>query len=78
MEHQHLILYKEELFTPDAPHNHMSLDGVEIITNSSGSHFTLRKLDLRLELIMEATKKNGGIYLVCTSLDTKCVERTYC
>ncbi|KAI9870352.1 MAG: glutamine-dependent NAD(+) synthetase, partial [Pleopsidium flavum] len=53
----------EELFTPDPPHSHMSLDGVEVITNSSGSHFTLRKLDTRLQLIMEATRKNGGIYL---------------
>lgn len=53
----------EELFTPDSPHTHMSLDGVEIITNSSGSHFTLRKLNTRLDLIMEATKKNGGVYL---------------
>jgi NAD+ synthase (glutamine-hydrolysing) len=41
----------------------MSLDGIEIIANSSGSHFTLRKLDLRLQLIREATKKNGGVYL---------------
>lgn len=41
----------------------MSLDGVEVFTNSSGSHFTLRKLETRLQLIMEATKKNGGIYL---------------
>lgn len=41
----------------------MSLDGVEVITNSSGSHFTLRKLETRLSLIMEATRKNGGIYL---------------
>ena len=41
----------------------MGLDGVEIITNSSGSHFTLRKLDVRLNLIKEATKKNGGVYL---------------
>lgn len=53
----------EELFTPNAPHIAMSLDGVEIITNSSGSHFTLQKLDTRLQLIMEATRKNGGIYL---------------
>ncbi|KAH8668588.1 putative glutamine dependent NAD+ synthetase [Xylariales sp. PMI_506] len=53
----------EELFTPDPPHNHMSLNGVEIITNSSGSHFTLRKLSLRMQLIMEATRKNGGVYL---------------
>jgi NAD+ synthase (glutamine-hydrolysing) len=53
----------EELFTPDSPHNAMSLNGVEIITNSSGSHFTLRKLDTRLQLIMEATRKNGGTYV---------------
>jgi NAD+ synthase (glutamine-hydrolysing) len=58
-----LISEQEELFTPDSPHNHMSLDGVEIITNSSGSHFTLRKLETRLQLIIEATKKSGGVYL---------------
>ncbi|RYP68382.1 hypothetical protein DL770_008450 [Monosporascus sp. CRB-9-2] len=43
----------EELFLPDPPHNHMSLNGVEVITNSSGSHFTLRKLSLRMQLVME-------------------------
>ncbi|RYP74911.1 hypothetical protein DL771_002695 [Monosporascus sp. 5C6A] len=53
----------EELFLPDPPHNHMSLNGVEVITNSSGSHFTLRKLSLRMQLIMEATRKNGGVYI---------------
>ncbi|KAK9448379.1 uncharacterized protein V1518DRAFT_375002 [Limtongia smithiae] len=53
----------EELFTPDAPHINMSLDGIEIITNSSGSHHQLRKLDLRMNLITEATAKCGGIYL---------------
>ncbi|KAL8771461.1 MAG: hypothetical protein Q9209_003131 [Squamulea sp. 1 TL-2023] len=53
----------EELFTPAAPHSTMGLDGVEIYTNSSGSHFELRKLKTRLDLIIEATKKSGGIYL---------------
>lgn len=53
----------EELFTPQSPHIAMSLDGVEIITNSSGSHHELRKLDTRMELITEATKKCGGVYL---------------
>ncbi|KAI1440613.1 glutamine-dependent NAD(+) synthetase with GAT domain-containing protein [Annulohypoxylon stygium] len=53
----------EELFTPAAPHIPMSLDGVEIITNSSGSHFELQKLETRLQLIMEATRKCGGVYL---------------
>jgi NAD+ synthase (glutamine-hydrolysing) len=35
----------------------MSLDGVEIITNSSGSHHELRKLDRRIDLIREANQK---------------------
>ena len=35
----------------------MGLDGVEIITNSSGSHHELRKLYRRVDLIKEATLK---------------------
>ncbi|KAI9808621.1 MAG: glutamine-dependent NAD(+) synthetase [Sarcosagium campestre] len=53
----------EELFTPAAPHAQMSLDGIEIFTNSSGSHHELRKLKTRYDLIHEATAKAGGIYL---------------
>ncbi|KAL8856647.1 MAG: hypothetical protein Q9178_006714 [Gyalolechia marmorata] len=53
----------EELFTPAAPHGPMGLDGVEIFSNSSGSHFELRKLKTRLDLIIETTRKSGGIYL---------------
>lgn len=53
----------EELFTPAAPHSQMSLDGVEVFTNSSGSHHELRKLKTRFDLIVEATRKAGGIYL---------------
>lgn len=53
----------EELFTPNAPHSAMSLNGVEIFTNSSGSHHELRKLNTRYDLILEATRKAGGIYL---------------
>ncbi|KAJ1767730.1 glutamine-dependent NAD(+) synthetase [Coemansia sp. RSA 1813] len=53
----------EELFTPESPHIAMSLDGAEIIINSSGSHHELRKLHRRVELIREATLKCGGIYL---------------
>lgn len=37
----------------------MGLDGVEIFTNSSGSHHELRKLFTRVELIKEATLKVG-------------------
>jgi NAD+ synthase (glutamine-hydrolysing) len=53
----------EELFTPRAPHIDMSLDGVEIFTNSSGSHHSLRKLDQRMSLILGATALSGGVYL---------------
>ncbi|KIY65087.1 glutamine-dependent NAD synthetase with GAT domain-containing protein [Cylindrobasidium torrendii FP15055 ss-10] len=53
----------EELFTPASPHILMGLDGVEIFTNSSGSHHELRKLHTRIDLIKEATTKLGGIYL---------------
>ncbi|KAJ6493647.1 hypothetical protein C8R47DRAFT_1176603 [Mycena vitilis] len=53
----------EELFTPASPHILMGLDGVEIFTNSSGSHHELRKLYTRIELIKEATLKLGGVYL---------------
>lgn len=53
----------EELFTPNSPHIQLALDGVEIFTNSSGSHHELRKLDTRMNLITSATKKCGGIYL---------------
>jgi NAD+ synthase (glutamine-hydrolysing) len=41
----------------------MGLDGVEIFTNSSGSHHELRKLNTRVDLIKAATQKVGGIYL---------------
>ncbi|KAJ2160337.1 glutamine-dependent NAD(+) synthetase [Coemansia sp. RSA 552] len=53
----------EELFTPESPHIAMSLDGAEVIVNSSGSHHELRKLQRRVDLISEATLKCGGIYL---------------
>ena len=53
----------EELFTPNAPHIELALNGVEIISNGSGSHHQLRKLDQRVDLIESATKKSGGCYL---------------
>lgn len=53
----------EELFTPDAPHISLGLDGVEIIGNGSGSHHQLRKLDKRVNLMQSATDKTGGVYL---------------
>lgn len=53
----------EELFAPDSPNIYLGLDGVEIITNGSGSHHELRKLNQRTDLIQSATAKNGGVYL---------------
>lgn len=53
----------EEMWSPNAPHVPMSLDGIEIFCNSSASHFSLQKLDIRLKLISEATRKCGGIYV---------------
>lgn len=40
----------------------MGLDGVEIFTNSSGSHHELRKLTTRVNLIKEATEKVRFFY----------------
>mmetsp|Transcript_14531 Transcript_14531/g.25481 ORF Transcript_14531/g.25481 Transcript_14531/m.25481 type:complete len:725 (-) Transcript_14531:171-2345(-) len=53
----------EELFTPRAPHIDLALQGVEVISNGSGSHHQLRKLSQRLDLIKNATAKAGGVYL---------------
>ncbi|GIL46495.1 hypothetical protein Vafri_3475, partial [Volvox africanus] len=53
----------EELFTPQAPHITLALAGVEVISNGSGSHHQLRKLNQRLDLIRGATAKAGGVYL---------------
>eukprot|EP00887_Chlorella_sp_A99_P004869 scaffold4.g4869.t1 len=53
----------EELFTPQSPHIDLALAGVEIISNGSGSHHQLRKLNQRMDLMLSATSKAGGIYL---------------
>lgn len=53
----------EELFTPRSPHIDLGLDGVELIANGSGSHHELRKLNTRVNLIVSATSKLGGVYM---------------
>ncbi|KUJ17506.1 glutamine-dependent NAD(+) synthetase-like protein [Mollisia scopiformis] len=53
----------EELFTPRSPGSGAGLDGCEIISNSSGSHHELRKLNTRVDLIRQETLRSGGIYL---------------
>lgn len=58
----------EELFTPAAPHINLSLAGVEIISNGSGSHHQLRKLNQRMDLMLNATGKAGGVYLYANQM----------
>lgn len=47
----------EELFVPHSPHIDMSLDGVSIFVNLSASHHILRKLNYRINLIMQSMQK---------------------
>ncbi|XP_022721778.1 glutamine-dependent NAD(+) synthetase [Durio zibethinus] len=53
----------EELFTPIPPHTELTLNGVEVFLNASGSHHQLRKLDLRLRAFIGATHTRGGVYM---------------
>lgn len=53
----------EELWTPDSPHIGQALAGVEIIGNGSGSHHQLRKLETRMNHIVSATARCGGVYV---------------
>ena len=57
------IIWFQFHFFIQRSHLNLALDGVEIITNSSGSHHQLRKVDKRIGLIQNATSKCGGIYL---------------
>lgn len=66
----------EELWSPDGHHIDLSLDGVEIIANGSGSHHELRKSYVRVDLIKSATMKCGGIYVFANQLGCD-GERTY-
>ncbi|TPX60523.1 hypothetical protein PhCBS80983_g01676 [Powellomyces hirtus] len=58
-----VISARENRVLRGAFHAGQALDGVEIFTNSSGSHHEFRKLDTRIDLIRGATRKSGGIYL---------------
>ena len=54
---QQLISVCCMLYAEFSPHVDMALDGVEIITNGSGSHHELRKTYLRFDLLKSATVK---------------------
>lgn len=53
----------EELWVPHAPHVDLYLSGVDIVTNGSASHYVLRKLAARVDLVLAATRASGGVYL---------------
>jgi NAD+ synthase (glutamine-hydrolysing) len=57
----------EELWAPKSPHINFYLAGVEIISNGSGSHHGLRRMDARLTLMQEPTRKCGGAYMYANS-----------
>lgn len=53
----------EELWNPRSTHIDLSLSGVEIIVNASGSYIQLRKAYITTDLIRNASFKAGGLYL---------------
>ena len=53
----------EELWNIHSTHIDMSLDGVEIMVNSSGSYKELRKAYVVVDLVKSATAKAGGCYM---------------
>lgn len=55
-----------------APHISLALAGVEIISNGSGSHHQLRKLDTRLDLIRGATSKVGAASVLRSDHEQYC------
>ncbi|XP_037929866.1 glutamine-dependent NAD(+) synthetase, partial [Teleopsis dalmanni] len=53
----------EELWNVRSKHIEMSLSGVEVIVNSSGSYMELRKAYITTDLVRNASFKAGGAYL---------------
>lgn len=58
----------EELFTPESPNIMFGLEGVDILSNGSASHWQMGKRMYRHSLIGGATSKNGGAYLYSNML----------
>ncbi|XP_066992905.1 glutamine-dependent NAD(+) synthetase isoform X2 [Anabrus simplex] len=53
----------EELWNPQSSHIPLGLDGVELISNGSGSYMELRKAYITVDLVKSATMKGGGCYM---------------
>ena len=53
----------EELFVSNSPGVALALAGADIISNGSGSHHQLRKLETRVRLMQGFSAKCGGVYV---------------
>lgn len=53
----------EEIWVIKNPHADFCLAGAEIISNASGSHHQLRKLNTRLNLIQNCSARNNCVYM---------------
>lgn len=55
----------EELWDCKNPSTDFSLNGAEIIINSSGSHFSINKYSSRINLVKSNSRRSGGCYIYC-------------
>lgn len=55
----------EELWDCKNPSTDFSLNGAEIIINSSGSHFSINKYSSRINLVKSSSRRSGGCYIYC-------------
>ncbi|KAH0481666.1 MAG: hypothetical protein KVP17_003786 [Porospora cf. gigantea B] len=58
----------EELWTPNSTHIDAALDGVDIISNGSGSHFAYGKIATRISLVVCSSAKTGAAYLYANQM----------
>lgn len=58
----------EELWSPFPPHAPSYLQGAEIVSNGSSSYYQSDKYLRRLEMLRDATKRHGGVYLYANQL----------
>jgi len=58
----------EELFTAESTNILLGFEGCDIMSNGSASHFEVGKRMRRHDLIREATRKNGGVYMYSNML----------
>ncbi|XP_026193195.1 glutamine-dependent NAD(+) synthetase [Cyclospora cayetanensis] len=53
----------EELWSPFPSHAESFLQGADIVSNGSSSYFQMGKFVKRMELLQDATRRHGGVYV---------------